>query len=257
MQNRDDEIHLRPLGDIHLGNVACDTDQLKKHIRFVASHKDYYTIMMGDAIDNITAYAGGAIDKRWNPETVDRDHMTAEEQIEWFIELWRPIASKTWGMISGNHEWKSINKKAFINQICKPLGVDYLGRLAYVYVDCKYKHQSIHQYLMLVLHGGYAGMQAGGGVNRMKQIGSDFDADIVIAGHTHDTWTRTGIRLGYDKKLNNVYERKIVYGNTGTFLRGYAKGVDSYPEINPREAKRTGTITISLLPYNKDVYAHD
>lgn len=97
-------------------------------------------------------------------------------------------------------------------------------------------------------------MQAGGAVNRMKAISGDFDADLIMMGHSHDTWTRTEIRISYDKKKNQAYERKIIYCNTGTFLRGYAKGVDSYVEINPREAKRVGTVTISFTPYTRGIY---
>jgi hypothetical protein len=257
LNKKDDIFHLRPLGDVHLGNIGCDVEKFKKNVEFVRKSKDYYTIGMGDFIDNVSAYAGGQVDRRWNPETVDREHMTSEEQIEWFLELWNPIKYKTWGLLAGNHEWKSINQKAFINQMCKPLGLPYLGRLAYIYLDCKYKEQSIWKYLILVLHGGYGGMQAGGGVNRMKAIGGDFDADLILMGHSHDTWSRTGIRISYDTKRNEAFEKKIIYCNTGTFLRGYAKGVDSYVEINPREAKRVGTVTITFSPFNRDMFAHD
>jgi len=257
LPTKDAKIHVRPLGDIHLGNIACDVDEFKKHVKFVANNKDYYTIGMGDYIDNIMAYAGGQVDKRWNPETVDRQHMMTEEQVEYFLQLWQPLKHKTWGLLSGNHEWRTINMKRFITDICNPLGCSYLGRLAYIHLSCKYKGQTIRNYLILALHGGYSGMQAGGSVNRMKQIGSDFDADVILMGHNHDTWTRSGIRVGYDYKTNSPIERKILYCNTGTFLQGYARGVDGYVEINPKEAKRVGTVTITFDPYNGAMYAHD
>lgn len=257
LKKKSDIFHLRPLGDVHLGNIGCDVDKFKKNVQFIAQHDNYYTVGMGDFIDNVQAYAGGQVDKRWNPETVDRAHMTSEEQIDYFLELFEPIKDKTWGLLAGNHEWKTINQRAFITQMCRPLNLPYLGRLAYIYLDCKYEGISIHKYLILVLHGGYGGMQAGGGVNRMKAIGGDFDADLILMGHSHDTWTRTGVRIAYDAKHNEAYERKIIYANTGTFLRGYAKGVDSYVEINPREAKRVGTVTITFDPFNRDMFAHD
>lgn len=257
LHKKDDIFNLRPLGDVHLGNIGCDVEKFKKHIDFVAKHDDYYTIGMGDFIDNVQAYAGGQVDKRWNPETVDRMHMTSEEQIEYFLELWEPIKEKTWGFISGNHEYKTVNQKAFITQICKPLGVPYLGRLAYLYIDCKYRDKSIHKYLILALHGGYSGLMTGGAVNRMKAIGGDFDSDVILMGHSHSTFTVTGIKISYDPRKNEAYERKVIYCNTGTFLRGYAKGIDSYVEINPKEAKRVGTVTLTFSPYTQDLYAHD
>lgn len=257
LAKKDDEIHLRPLGDIHLGNLGCNLDKFRANIAYIKKSPYHYTIGMGDYIDNVMAFANGMVDKRWNPETVDRDTLTTEEQTDKIVELWRPIASKTWGMLAGNHEWKTVNQRRFIKDFCNPLGIKYLGRLAYVYLTCRYNKKILRNYLILALHGGYSGMQAGGGVNRMKQIGADFDADVVLMGHSHDTWTRTGTRIGYDPHTNNPIQKKILYCNTGTFLEGYAKGVDSYVEINPREAKRIGTVTITFNPQDGGLHAHD
>ena len=100
-------------------------------------------------------------------------------------------------------------------------------------------------------------MQAGGAVNRMKAITGDFDCDVVLMGHNHDTWVRPIVRTGYDRQHNVPVEKKVLMGNTGTFLRGYEKGVDSYVEINPKEAKRVGTITITFDPYTGGLFGHD
>ena len=32
------------------------------------------------------AWAQGGVDKRWNPETVERDRMTTEEQADYFVD---------------------------------------------------------------------------------------------------------------------------------------------------------------------------
>lgn len=250
-------IIIRPLGDIHLSNLACDYDRLTKNIDYIKNTPNAYCIGMGDYLDNIGAYFNGVIDKRWNPENTNRQLITVEEEIEHFIELFKPISKKTMGLLAGNHEFKTINQKRFIKDICEPLGVDYLGRIAYVYLTIKYGTTTIRNYLILALHGGYSGMMAGGAVNRLKSIGSDFDADIILMGHNHDTWTRTGTRIGYDIKSNSPIEKKIIYANTGTFLQSYSKGIDGYNEINPREAKRVGTVTITLEPFSGGLHAHD
>lgn len=212
---------------------------------------------MGDYIDNVQAYANGGIDKRWNPETVNRKTLTTEEQTDKFLEMWNPIKHKTLGLLAGNHEWKTINQRRFVKDFCEPLGIKYLGRLAYVNLTFKHNKKIIKDYLILALHGGYSGMQAGGSMNRMKAICGDFDCDLVLMGHNHDTVTRPIVRMGYDKKTNSPIEKKVLLGNTGTFLRGYEKGVDSYVEINPKEAKRVGTITITFKPKDGDLFGHD
>ena len=257
LKKLDEQIHLRPLGDVHIGNLGCDLEKFKKSVDFIKKRDDHYTIGMGDYIDNVMAWAQGGIDKRWNPETVDRTTLTTEEQTDKFVEIWNPISEKTFGMLAGNHEWKTINQRRFIKDFCEPLGIKYLGRLAYINVSFKHKGKLIRDYLICAMHGGYSGMMAGGAVNRMKMIAGDFDADIFLMGHNHDLWTRIGTKMSYNKKTNSPIEKKVLYANTGTFLNGYEKGIDSYVEINPREAKRVGTITITFSPYTGEMFAHE
>lgn len=257
LSKKDDNIQVRPLGDIHIGNLGCDIEKFKKNIDFVAKHDDHYTVGMGDYIDNIMAWAQGGVDKRWNPETIDRKTLTTEEQIDKFVEIWKPIAKKTFGMLAGNHEWKTINRRRFIKDFCEPLDITYLGRLCFLNIQISHKKKILRDFLICAMHGGYSGMLAGGAVNRMKMIAGDFDADIFLMGHNHDTWTRTGVKMSYDKKTNSPIEKKIIYANTGTFLKGYEKGIDSYVEINPREAKRVGTITLTLNAEKGEMFAHE
>ena len=276
MNKKDEQIHVRPLGDIHIGNLGCDVGEFEQSLKWVAKKENHFTIGMGDYIDNVMAFAQGGVDKRWNPETVSRDTLTTEEQTDKFVNLWKALPTpsknraytgsgankkalnhKTLGLLAGNHEWKTINQRRFIKDFCEPLGINYLGRLGYVNLSFKYKNKLIMDYLILALHGGYSGMQAGGSMNRMKAICGDFDCDLVLMGHNHDTVCRPIVRMGYDKKTNSPVEKKVVLGNTGTFLRGYEKGVDSYVEINPKEAKRVGTITLTFKPESGGLYAHD
>ena len=281
-----DEIHnLRPLGDIHIGSIGFDVEKFESELEFIMETERYWTLCMGDAIDNIQAYAQGMIDKRWQPTHVTRKHLTTEEQVVVFTNYWSKVANKSLGIFSGNHEWKTITQQRFVRDFCNPVEMkmeiednaqrlmpvihkgeikprvmysnDYLGRMAYINLGFNYKEKRIRDYLILGHHGGYSGMQAGGGVNRMKMIAGDFDADIYLMGHTHDTWVRSSTRLGYDLKHNDILNKKIIMANTGTFLKSYLKNADNYEEINPREAKRTGTITVTFDPYHGKMYGHD
>ena len=291
LQKPDDQINLRPLGDIHVGNIGWDQKKFEKNIEFVVKHDDYYTIGMGDYIDNIQAWANASFDKRWNPETVERGRMTTDEQILYFIHQWKKVANKSFGMLSGNHEWKTINQQRFIKDFCNPIdqklvtvknvdGVDqvqfepninpntgkadtlyhqkYLGRLAIIGLTFIHKKKEIKHFEILALHGGYAGARTGGTINRLEDITGSFDGiDVALMGHSHDTWVNSTVLTGRDRKTNQLYERKILLANTGTFLRGYKKGVDSYVEISPRRAKRVGTVTITFNTYGGNIYGHD
>jgi len=187
LDKKDDIIYVRPLGDIHFGNLGCDMNKIQDSINWVGSHKDNYTIGMGDYIDNVMAWAQGGVDKRWNPETVDRKMLTTEEQTDVFIKLFGPIKEKIWGLLAGNHEWKTINQARFIKDFCKPLGLEYLGRLAFLNVQISYNKKILKDFLFCVMHGGYAGMMAGGAVNRMKMISGDFAAGLGYTFYAKET----------------------------------------------------------------------
>lgn len=257
LNKKDDIIHLRPLGDVHIGNRGCKLDEFVKSAKQVEQKDNLYTIGMGDYIDNVMAYRGGMVDKRWNPETVSRNTLTTEEQIDKFVEVWDPIKHKTVGLHAGNHEWATINQRRFIKDFCKPLNLPYLGRMAYSRLNFKYKGKTIRDYILFTIHGGFSSAKAGGVINRLEEIANFFDADVYLMGHTHDTLTRSMMRIYYDKSTNSMIERKCILGNTGTFLSGYEQGIDSYPEINPRGAKRVGTITLTFNPEKGALYAHD
>ena len=49
----DDEIFLRPLGDVHIGNLGCDVEKFKRNVDYVRKTPNCYTIGMGDYIDNV------------------------------------------------------------------------------------------------------------------------------------------------------------------------------------------------------------
>lgn len=289
MEKKDDIWNLRPLGDIHIGSVGFAKEKFEEQIKFIANEPNYLTVAMGDVIDNVQAYAQGMVDKRWNPQHTVRKHMTTEEQIVAFSHYWKYVAHKSVGIFSGNHEWKTITQQRFVRDFCNPVDMHvewdgngdmatprleptikegatkpevlysnkYLGRMAYINIGFNYQGKRVKDFLVLGMHGGYSGMQMGGAVNRLKQISGDFDCDIVLMGHSHDTGIRTATRLGYDLKHNDIIRKKILLANTGTFLQSYMKNADNYEEINPREAKRVGTITVTMNPYTGNIYGHD
>lgn len=285
LEKKDDTWNLRPLGDIHIGSVGFAEEKFEKEISFIERTPRYLTVAMGDVIDNIQAYAQGGIDKRWNPQHTVRNHLTTEEQVVAFSHYWKRVAHKSVGIFSGNHEWKTITQQRFVRDFCNPVNMKvvwdkqtprlepviekgetvprvlysnkYLGRMAYINIGFDYKGKRLRDFLVLGMHGGYSGMQMGGAVNRLKQISGDFDCDIVLMGHSHDTGIRTATRIGYDKAHNDIVRKKILLANTGTFLVSYMKNADNYEEINPREAKRVGTITITMNPETGNIYGHD
>lgn len=264
----DDHFSVRPISDIHIGHLGFDQAKFERTINKIAKTKNLYTIGVGDYIDNVQAWANGSVDKRWNPETVERNRLTTEEQTDYFVKWWAKVAHKSWGLGSGNHEWKTINQRRFIKDFCNPVDPEdptkvlynqkYLGRMAIINLTVKCRKKTLKDFQILIHHGGFAGMNQGGVVNRLELVTSGFEGiDVSLMGHTHRTWVATSMVMGYSKYHNSFYERKIILGNTGTFLKTYAKGVDSYLEASPRRPARTGTITITFDAKNGEIFGHD
>ena len=268
LEKKDDDFSVRPIGDIHVGNQGFNRKKFEKDIMKLAKLYNFFTIGMGDYIDNIMAWAQGGVDKRWNPETVERDRMTTDEQAEYFTSWWKFVADKCWGMLSGNHEWKTISQQRFKKEFCHPIDPndhsktlyqnDYLGRMCIILLKVRYKKKVIKEFQILALHGGDAGMRQGGVINRLEDIASSFELiDLGLMGHSHTTWTTTLNVMSLNKYHKTLNERKMILASTGTYLNTYTKGVDSYIESSPRRATRAGNITVTFNAYHGDIFAHD
>ena len=257
MKTPNAEYIIRPIGDIHIGNVNCDIKKLDEVIEYIRKTPNCLCIGMGDYIENIMPYANGSPDKRWNSDTTVRTQLTTEEQTEVIMEKLVKIKDKILTMTWGNHEWKTMNEKRFINDFCKPLDAKFLGYVGYLYLTFKYKGKEMSSYLLLIKHAGSNAAKTGSAMNHMEDFGSSFDYDIQLMGHNHGTFVQTSLRIGYDKKTNNLVEKKQLHGNTGTFLRSYQKGNTSYVERQPNRTKRVATIAFTLIPKTGDMYGHD
>lgn len=258
LEKKDDHFLLEPHGDHQIGSKLVDYNKIEERVNALKNEKNRYTIIMGDIIDNINAYAGGTIDRRWSVDVVDNDLDTVEKQSDKFSELYSPVKDKILGILSGNHEWKTIDRYRFEKEFCKPLGVPYLGYMCMLHLSFTHKKQPIGEFEVWACHGSYAGMQVGGGINRLKQLSAQYRADIYLHAHTHDKMFYTDFQYYHDKKHNDIVTATKLYLMTGTFQKSHVKGVDSYIERSPKpRTSKVGTLTIDLDPLNNKIHVHE
>ena len=62
MKTPNAEYIIRPIGDIHIGNVNCDIKKLDEVIEYLRKTPNCLCIGMGDYIENIMPYANGSPD---------------------------------------------------------------------------------------------------------------------------------------------------------------------------------------------------
>ena len=84
---------LEPHGDHQIGSLLVDYDKLQERIDAL-KEKNRYTILMGDMCDNISAYAGGAVDKRFDPTQIDPMLNTFERQSKHVVKLYEPLPER-------------------------------------------------------------------------------------------------------------------------------------------------------------------
>jgi predicted phosphodiesterase len=230
--SRSDEWRLYPIGDIHLGNRACDEKMLQATVDRVAADDRALWIGLGDYADFI-----GRSDRRFDVASL-ADWMQvvhlgdiAKAQRERFVEYVAPIAGKCLGLIEGNHE-RAIHKYyerdvyAEIVSAIKDAGgfepdddlaFGYSGWLMlHFYRSDKRERGSI---IRINLHHGFVGGKlAGAKALNMQRWLWTHEADLVIMGHSHNS----GVQPEAVEKVrgNRVMLENRLGCYAGTYMSG-------------------------------------
>lgn len=253
---RSDEWRLYPIGDVHLGNAACDEQALRQTVQAIADDDHALWIGMGDACDFINMS-----DPRFDADSLARwvkvSHLAdlSKAQVTRFLDIVAPIAGKCLALIEGNHE-RAIQRhteRAIYSEIVTGikergnfapdhvLGLGYSGWLMLHFYRSEQKRHATT--LRLWLHHGYAGgRKPGGKANAMVDTMLTHDADLVVMGHCHDDMVLPvsveTVRGG--QVVKDV--RKGCYGGTFLGSASYAeeKGYPPQPVMQPVVLLRPG-----------------
>lgn len=257
---RADEWTLYPLGDIHLGNRACDEKRLKAIVAAIAADDRALWLGMGDMADFI-----GRSDTRFDVDalapwlTVAHLGDIAAAQRDRLLDILGPIAPKCLGMIEGNHE-RAI-KKYYERDIYRELvsgikerggfpadhdlAFGYSGWLTLHFYRSTTRHRAT--VLRVYLHHGYVGGKlAGAKALNMQRVLWIHECDLAIMGHSHNTATQIEAvrRLRGNKEVQD--HRIGMY--SGTFMNGarYAevKGYFPTPLTQPVALLRPGAAEV-------------
>lgn len=219
------------IGDMHLGNVACDENGLRAMVEYIREFGHQW-IGMGDHIDAISA-----IDFRFAHSSMakwidDIDDAIAA-QIDMAGKMLAPIADQCLGMLSGNHESKIANRdKVNVHKIlCDRLGVTNLG-----YTHWLTLRRGRKTYDAYLTHGHGGGRTHGAKVNRVQSLLADNYVDVAAMGHVHTASISTrGVRYATRGKVAIRPQWGVV---TGTFLSDPAYGVNAgYGPVTGKQIK--------------------
>jgi len=122
----------------------------------------------------------------------------ARLQEEKYCQIYRPIAKKCIGLVSGNHE-DSIKKHSHINvhkNICDALSVPNLGSSAFIRLRFERENTGHRQnFDIYVAHGAGWAITKGAKLNRLERVMDNFEADIYCFPSDEKVWLGNGNRL--------------------------------------------------------------
>lgn len=231
---RADEYRIIPLGDVHIGNGACDERLFKNAIASIANDDRAFWIGLGDYAEFINRS-----DPRFSVASLapwvklgDLADL-AKAQRERFLALVEPIAGKCLGLIEGNHE-RQIQRhyeRSVYSEIVTGikeaggfsadhnLALDYAGWLLLRFYRSEENEKRRVTVIRCYVHHGFAGGKlAGGKALNMQRWLWTHDADLVLFGHSHNTGTQV-------ESVESVAGGRIVHTHrigafSGTFLDG-------------------------------------
>lgn len=163
-------------------------------------------LLMGDILDcGIKSAIGGS---------VYENSMTMQEQIDFVVQILKPLANRIDGYVQGNHEYR-IYKETGIDVskvICDRLNIPYLNYSGVVTYSLNKRAYNINMF-----HG-----KSGGGVEnalrKCKEMANKVNADIYLMGHCHHKAYTTRCFKQIDSRNEKIVDTVQYFVLTGHAL---------------------------------------
>jgi hypothetical protein len=180
---------------------------------------------MGDYCDCVTKN-----DKRWDisglAEWVDKGDVI-ESQRKWFVNIFKPIATKCVGLLEGNHEVsiRLSHQDDFYSHICDDLGVPRLGYSCFLDLIFNRKGaQGTTQFRGRLEHGSGWAQTDGSKLNRLKRGMRGFEADFYAMGHLHDIKIDVSSPILTVDRMGKIISKVRCAAMTGCWFKTYEQG---------------------------------
>lgn len=236
-----EQVKIIPLSDTHIGSPHCKYGEIQRRVKLAQDNPDVYLILNGDLINNSVRDSVG---------DTYTEELTPEQQIDKCIELLSPVKDKILSITTGNHERRTYRKHGIDPTAFIARGLDLLDR--YDPVGCllylkfgsrKYSKDTTSDtpnknigdkilYTIYHTHGdGNGGKTLGGKVNGVERRTNIVDADIIMCGHTHQSFITYESRFRINRSTCKSYQHHTMLVNTDATIgyEGYAETVGMKP----------------------------
>lgn len=209
-----EEVKIYPLGDVHVGSENFDIKIWNRWKKEILENENHYVIIVGDLFDN------GLKNSKTNSYEAS---MRPREQKEWWIRELEPIKDRILGVVTGNHEYRSVKESddCPLYDVCCALGIEKLYRESMCFFKISLGSRNggkrQHTYVGMLTHGGSQ--------NKTKQFSYVVDGiDFMVSGHTHQPESTFPLKLVVDSKNDVILDRTVYKIVVPSFQRfgGYA-----------------------------------
>lgn len=222
-ERRDIKIVL--FSDLHIGSNKCRLDLIKEQIETVRKDKNCYAIILGDLINNAT---------KGSVSDIYSEGLPPMEQMKLAVSLFEPIKDKIIAVTSGNHERRTYRDDGIdlMQFFSLQLGLDDIYDYCACCVGVKFgritcseggshniKGANPATYFIYLSHGdGSSGRLIGSKANNLERRGEIVNADVIVAGHTHQPMVFSTARYEIIRTHCAIKRKETLFVNAGSFL---------------------------------------
>ncbi len=249
-----DTIPLFPFGDIHRFAFLCDEAKWLEDLEEMSRHPKALFLGMGD-YDDLASTSERRI--LGSPDLHDTSQKTIQhvylERTMKFAKEIEFMRGRIIGLIEGNHYGIFPNGMTTTQKLAEMLGCRYLGvssviRLAFINRSRRGRRNTALD--VFAHHGLGASRLIGGSLNKVQQMVEGVEADIHLMGHDHQRGGafRERLKLHDANGVLKLVRRKVFFGRTGSYLRGYVENEASYVADKGLPPTSLGGIRLDLTP---------
>jgi UDP-2,3-diacylglucosamine pyrophosphatase LpxH len=232
------------LGDVHLGAKLCHRKAFEADLAEIESQdpRTTHLFLMGDMGDYINR-----ADWRFDEEAIDPEIINLysgvdpnEQTLDALTQYLEPVKPYIRVILRGNHGekdkasglWTRYDRKLadrhYLDMPHLYGGYSALVRQTFVWKGTTGAKRSI---LTHVHHGWQAGRKSGNKVNQMDIERKDFrSCDLLMRGHSHDLFWHQFPGIEPNQQMTDLKSYYVGCGHTGTYLRTFDVGTESYSE---------------------------
>lgn len=225
---------LFPFGDLHEDDDGFCEDLWTQFVHEVATTPNARCLGMGDYRNFLRTTARRHL-QSYTADTEsfgELDKMIRRAIEDFYRRRMKSIAPKLIGLLEGNHHYRFASGETCTQYLCQLCECPYLTDLAGIRFVVERSRgdgtaDTLKSLIIVAHHGDWSGSysRVGGDLNALEMKGWPWEADIVLAGHTHRKAAHHSPIMQIPARGPlRILERPKVLIRTGSFVKGFVDG---------------------------------